>query len=87
VTAIPIVSAAPALPAVRQRYALELLRRFGVVRCHELEFRFGISEATARRDIDAVVRRGYGERVYGGAVLADNPVPSRATQGHASVMR
>lgn len=69
-TAMPLMSDAPALPAVRQRYAIEMLRHFGVVRCHELESRFGISEATARRDIDAVVRRGNGVRVYGGAVLS-----------------
>jgi len=73
-TAVHFASAA--LPAVRQRYACELLRRFGVVRCYDLQAHFDISEATARRDIDVVVRRGYAERVYGGAILADPSMPA-----------
>ena len=75
-TAVPFVSAA--LPAVRQRYACELLRRFGVVSCCELQAHFDISEATARRDLAVVVRRGYAKRVYGGAVLPDGWIPSRS---------
>jgi len=56
------------LPAIRRRRALMLLRSAGAVTCQDLQQEFHISAATARRDIAAVVRRGYGVRVYGGAV-------------------
>jgi DeoR/GlpR family transcriptional regulator of sugar metabolism len=56
------------LPAVRRRRALILLRSAGAVTCQDLQREFHISAATARRDIAAVVRRGHGVRVYGGAV-------------------
>jgi DeoR/GlpR family transcriptional regulator of sugar metabolism len=60
-----------ALPAVRLRHALRLLQATGAVRCHDLQQVFNVSEATARRDIDALVCRGGAARVHGGAVLQD----------------
>ena len=59
------------LPAVRRRRAVVLLQSVGAVKCQDLQEEFHISAATARRDIAAVVRRGHGVRVYGGAVVSD----------------
>jgi len=44
------------LPAVRRRRALMLLRSAGAVSCQDLQREFHISAATARRDIEALVR-------------------------------
>lgn len=59
------------LPAVRLRHALRLLQATGAVRCHDIQQAFNVSEATARRDIDALVGSGGAARVHGGAVLHD----------------
>ena len=56
------------LPAVRRRRALMLLQSVGAVSCQDLQREFDISPTTARRDIVALVRRGHGVRVHGGAV-------------------
>ena len=59
-----------ALPAVRQRHAIYLLDTCGFVTCREIQAAFDVSEATARRDIDALVRKGVAQRVRGGAMSA-----------------
>jgi len=59
------------LPAVRRRRALEILQRHGSVACHDVQVLFHVSTATARRDIDALARRGVAIRVHGGAVLPE----------------
>jgi len=67
-TAVPV---ATALPAVRRQHGLRLLRTYGAVSCAQLRRLFNVSEATARRDIQDLVDRGYAARVHGGAVLPD----------------
>ena len=71
---MPATPSAPtrgALPAVRRQYALHVLGRRGSVTCQDLRALFDISDATARRDIAVLVRRGQAVRVYGGAILPD----------------
>lgn len=84
-TAIPITSNRAALPAVRRRHALQLLWRDGSVSCQDLRALFDISEATARRDIDSLVKRGHAVRVYGGAVLPELPAPKPTHLGYGNV--
>ena len=59
------------LPAIRRRYAAQILQRDGTVTCRNLELLFHVSPATARRDLNDLVRRGVALRVYGGAVLPE----------------
>jgi DeoR/GlpR family transcriptional regulator of sugar metabolism len=59
----------PRLPAVRRRHALEVLRTHGFITCREIQTTFGVSEATARRDVDALVQYGAAHRIHGGAML------------------
>jgi len=62
----------PVLPALRRRYALRVLNTRGYVTCREMQTTFEISEATARRDIDALVSDGRASRIHGGAMLSDH---------------
>ncbi|WP_440900399.1 substrate-binding domain-containing protein [Actinosynnema sp.] len=57
------------LPAERRARVVELLRRDGVVRVHELAVRLGVSAITVRRDITRLAREGVVRRVHGGATL------------------
>jgi DeoR/GlpR family transcriptional regulator of sugar metabolism len=61
------------LPALRRRHALDVLRLHGFITCKEIQTTFDVSEATARRDIDALVQYGAAHRIHGGAMS-----PSRA---------
>jgi DeoR/GlpR family transcriptional regulator of sugar metabolism len=86
VTTMPLESSRRiALPAVRRRHALQLLRHDGAVSCRDLQAAFQISEATARRDISALVRQGHGVRVHGGAVDPANALPFRLRNGEGAV--
>jgi DeoR/GlpR family transcriptional regulator of sugar metabolism len=60
------------LPQQRHRWITTTLRRSGAVSVREIVDRFGVSEATARRDIDTVGRR-EGRRVYGGLLCTRVP--------------
>ncbi len=51
----------------RQDAILDEVRHSGAVRVSELVRRFGVSDMTIRRDLDALARRGHVEKVYGGA--------------------
>jgi DeoR family transcriptional regulator of aga operon len=53
------------LPEQRHRWISATLHRSGAVSVREIVDRFGVSETTARRDIDTV-GRSQGQRVYGG---------------------
>lgn len=57
------------LTEVRQRRCLELLHASGSVRIPAVAQALGVSEATVRRDLDALAERGLVERVRGGATL------------------
>jgi DeoR/GlpR family transcriptional regulator of sugar metabolism len=67
------------LPAIRQRHALDVLQASGFVECRDLQERFKISEATARRDIAVLVRKGAARRIHGGAMRAEPAEPAWGT--------
>lgn len=53
---------------VRRRRIVQVLRRSGYVQAADLTTMFGVSEMTIRRDLDELVRQGFGVRVWGGLV-------------------
>ena len=57
------------LPERRQQRIAELIRESGSVTVTALEKEFGISSATARRDLDALAKQGKIRRTHGGAVM------------------
>jgi DeoR/GlpR family transcriptional regulator of sugar metabolism len=57
------------IPERRQQRVAELIRESGSVTVTALEKEFGISPATARRDLDALAKQGKVRRTYGGAVM------------------
>jgi DeoR/GlpR family transcriptional regulator of sugar metabolism len=54
----------------RQTAILELIRQRGGVRVSHLVSRFGVSDMTIRRDLEALAERGLVDKVHGGATLA-----------------
>jgi DeoR family transcriptional regulator, fructose operon transcriptional repressor len=60
----------PLLPAERHRRIQRLLEERHVVRVSSLSDALGVSEVTVRRDLEALERRGFLERIHGGAVGA-----------------
>ncbi|MEH1098854.1 DeoR/GlpR family DNA-binding transcription regulator [Micromonospora sp. CPCC 205561] len=54
----------------RQAAILGLIRQHGGVRVSYLVSRFGVSDMTIRRDLEALAERGLIDRVHGGATLA-----------------
>ncbi|MFB9237661.1 DeoR/GlpR family DNA-binding transcription regulator [Plantactinospora siamensis] len=54
----------------RQSAILELIRQRGGVRVGQLVSRFGVSDMTIRRDLEALAERGLVDKVHGGATLA-----------------
>lgn len=59
------------LPYERQSKLLELFQSGGVVSPEDIMQRFGVSIATARRDLKCLEDQHYIKKVYGGAVLVD----------------
>ena len=57
------------IPEQRQRRIAELVRESGGVTVARLEEEFGVSPATARRDLMLLERQGKVRRTHGGAVL------------------
>src|ERR687893_31345 len=57
------------MPEQRQQRMAELVRETGSVTVPELEGEFGVSAATARRDLDVLERQGKGKKSPRGAVL------------------
>jgi DeoR/GlpR family transcriptional regulator of sugar metabolism len=54
----------------RQAAILELVRETGAVRVADLVQRFGVSDMTVRRDLEALAGRGLVDKVHGGATTA-----------------
>ncbi|MEW2374935.1 DeoR/GlpR family DNA-binding transcription regulator [Micromonospora sp. NPDC047812] len=54
----------------RQTAILELIRQRGGVRVSHLVSRFGVSDMTIRRDLEALAERGLIDKVHGGATRA-----------------
>ena len=56
------------VPAERQEKILSYIRTHGSGQIKELSGRMGVSEATVRRDLDALAEAGCLERTHGGAI-------------------
>ncbi len=54
--------------AQRRALILDEIRRTGAVRVADLVTRFGVSDMTIRRDLDALTHHGTVQKVHGGAV-------------------
>jgi DeoR/GlpR family transcriptional regulator of sugar metabolism len=62
----------------RQTEILEYIKKYQTISVRQIVKQFYISEATARRDLDALVKTGLVRRVFGGATLvegSDKQVP------------
>ena len=59
------------MPERRQQRIAELVRESGGITVDALEREFGVSPATARRDLAELERQGKLRRTHGGAVLPD----------------
>ncbi len=60
------------LPAARQTYILEMLRKNKQVQVSELSALLGVSDMSCRRDLLKLEQAGLLKRTFGGAVLAPN---------------
>lgn len=56
----------------REKMILELLKSKNIVKTSEIIKKLGVSEATARRDLDLLEKKNLIKRVFGGAILNDN---------------
>lgn len=59
----------------RDQKILQLIKNNSTVRVSELSERFGVSEATIRRDLDRLQESGKIRRFHGGAIFAENAAP------------
>ncbi|MFZ5911849.1 MAG: DeoR/GlpR family DNA-binding transcription regulator [Chloroflexota bacterium] len=59
----------------RQRELARLVERTGRLSVAQICEQFGISEATARRDLEALSEQGLIQRVHGGAILVRQAAP------------
>ena len=59
----------------RQRELARMIERTGRLSIAQICVHFGISEATARRDLAALSEQGFIQRVHGGAILARQATP------------
>ena len=64
----------------RRNQILALLRKQSMVKIPELAKAFGVSVITIRRDLDELVRTGQVQKVYGGAILAQQADPEPEAQ-------
>ena len=64
----------------RKNQILAMLNKEGMVKIPDLAKAFGVSVITIRRDLDELVRAGSVEKVYGGAVLAQQSAPEPEAQ-------
>ncbi|GAB2951280.1 LacI family DNA-binding transcriptional regulator [Nonomuraea fastidiosa] len=67
--------AAGRLPDERRNRLVELLRRRGIMRVHDLATELAVSAITIRRDITLLAEEGVIRRVRGGAALTEPPAP------------
>jgi DeoR/GlpR family transcriptional regulator of sugar metabolism len=67
--------------AVRQQRIFELVRQDGYVRVSELAKHFGISQMSARRDLDSLSRQGLIQRSQGAAVALSAEAASSGNSG------
>lgn len=62
----------------RQKKILEMLFRQRIIKISDIAEEFGVSNLTARRDLDMLQEQDLVRRVYGGAILTATPETSMA---------
>ena len=67
----------------RQGKILEMVRQHDIVHISDITSRFGISNMTARRDLDALQKNNLLRRVHGGAVAVDSDTAAQRPAGNA----
>ncbi|MEV4474899.1 substrate-binding domain-containing protein [Nonomuraea salmonea] len=72
--------AAGRLPDERRNRLVDLLRRRGIMRVHDLATELAVSAITIRRDITLLAEEGVIRRVRGGATLTEPPEPASARE-------
>lgn len=72
--------AAGRLPDERRNRLVDLLRRRGIMRVHDLATELAVSAITIRRDITLLAEEGVIRRVRGGATLTEPPEPAPARE-------
>ncbi|MEV4799703.1 substrate-binding domain-containing protein [Nonomuraea sp. NPDC049421] len=72
--------AAGRLPDERRNRLVDLLRRRGIMRVHDLASELAVSAITIRRDITLLAEEGVIRRVRGGATLTEPPEPASARE-------
>lgn len=65
------------LPEQRLDLIYQLFQQTGRVVGTDIALQLGVSEHTARRDLQAMARKGLCKKVYGGAVSLSNQLISR----------
>jgi DeoR/GlpR family transcriptional regulator of sugar metabolism len=73
----------------RLSHIVEIVMEKGSISIPEISQRFGVSEMTARRDLNELDRQGLLRRVHGGAIASlarsyEPPFPTRATKNTSS---
>ncbi len=63
----------------RQTIILDMISKQRIIKTLDIAETFGISNLTARRDLDALREEGYVRRVHGGAVLIPGSIPNPVT--------
>lgn len=69
----------------RHAIILEMLQQRNIIKISDIANRFGISNLTARRDLDALQDQNLIRRVYGGAVLVEQA--AEGSEGAAAFRR
>lgn len=67
----------------RQSKILEMVRQQDIVHISDITSRFGVSNMTARRDLDALQKNNLLRRVHGGAVAVDSEAAVQRPAGSA----
>ena len=64
----------------RQKYILDLLTQQRIIKTQDIAEKFGVSNLTARRDLDVLRAQGYVQRVHGGAILIPDSIPNPVSE-------
>ncbi len=64
----------------RHKIIMEMLSRERIVKTQDIAEQFGISNLTARRDLDALRELGYVQRVHGRAILIPDSIPNPVSE-------
>ena len=64
----------------RQKKILDLLTQQRIIKTQDIAEHLGISNLTARRDLDVLREQGYVRRVHGGAILIPDSIPNPVSE-------